>query len=62
VLIEETRGRVVVDERVADELLDRAAVGPGGAEGILRGQQVRVLLRQFGSEPAEGALAPDSPR
>src|ERR1035441_1269888 len=62
VLGEETRGRVVVDERLVSEPLDSSAAGTGVAEGIPRGQQVRVLLVQFVFEPAEGALALDSPR
>ena len=44
-------------ERVIGEPLDRATVGPGVAEGVPRGQQVRVLLGQLGFEPPEGALA-----
>src|ERR1022692_43945 len=62
VLGEETRGRVVVDERLVSEPLDSSAAGTGVAEGIPRGQEVRVLLVQFVFEPAEGALALDSPR
>jgi len=39
-----------------------STAGPGVAEGVPRGQRVRVLLLQLGFEPAEGALALDSPR
>jgi hypothetical protein len=56
VLVEEARDRVVVDERVAGEPLDRATAGPGVAEGVPRGQQVRVLLLQLGFEPANAPL------
>jgi hypothetical protein len=35
VRVEETRGRVVVDERVVSEPFDRATVGTGVAEGAL---------------------------
>src|SRR5271165_7108421 len=62
VLVEEAPDRVVAGERVAGEPLDCATAGPGVAEGVPRGQQVRVLLLQLGFEPAEGALALDSPR
>src|SRR5580658_736057 len=62
VLVEEARDRVVADERVAGEPLDRATVVRGVAEGVPPRQQVRVLLSQLGLEPAEGALALDSPR
>jgi hypothetical protein len=62
VLVKVARGRILVYERVIDEPLDRAAVSTGIAEGIPRRQQFRVLLMQFGSEPAKGALALDNPR
>ena len=62
VLVEETRDRVVVDERVVGEPFDRAAVGTGVAEGVPRRQQARVLVIHLGFEPAEGALALESPR
>src|SRR5450755_1353448 len=62
VLVEETGGRVVIDQRVVGEPLDRAAVGPGVAEGVPRRQQLRGLLLQLGFEPAEGTLALNSPR
>jgi len=48
VLVEEARGRVVVDERVVGEPLDCAAAGTGVAEGVPRGQQVRMLLHAAG--------------
>ena len=60
-LVEEARGRVVVDERVVGEPLDRAAACTGVAEGVPRRQQLRMLLMQLRFEPAEGALAPDRP-
>jgi hypothetical protein len=61
VLVEEARGRVVIDERVVGEALNRATVSTGVAERVPRGQQLRVLLMQLGLEPAEGALALDGP-
>ena len=61
-LIEETADRAVVDKRVAGEPFDRATMGTGVAEGVQRGQQLRVFLMQPGLEPAEGALALDGPR
>lgn len=42
-LVEEARDRVVAGDRVAGEPLDRATAGSGVAEGVPRGQQVRVL-------------------
>lgn len=57
VVIEKPRGCVVVDERVVDEPVDRAALGAGLAEGVPRGQQVRILLVQHVFETTKGALA-----
>jgi hypothetical protein len=48
--------------RVACVIAPGAAAGAGVAEGVPGGQQVRVLLVQFGSEPAERAFAVDGPR
>jgi hypothetical protein len=44
VIVEKPGGCVVVDERVVDEPVDRAALGAGLAKGVPRGQQVRMLL------------------
>jgi hypothetical protein len=62
VLVDEEGGRVVVDERVVGEPLNRAAAGTGIAEGVPRRQQLRGLLLQLGFEPAEGTLALDGAR
>jgi hypothetical protein len=59
-LVEETRGHGVLDERVVGEPLDRAALGAYVAEGVPGRQQLRVLLVQLVLEPAEGAVAPQS--
>src|ERR1035441_4274800 len=44
-------GSLVVDERVADEPLDGAALGAGIAEDVPRRQQVRMLLVELVLEP-----------
>jgi hypothetical protein len=57
VVVEKPGGCVVVDERVVDEPVDRAALGAGLAEGVPRRQQVRMLLVQHVFETPKGALA-----
>ena len=54
---EKPGGCVVVDERVVDKPVDRAALGAGLAEGVPRRQQVRMLLVQHVFETTKGALA-----
>jgi hypothetical protein len=44
VVVEKPGGCVVVDERVVDEPVDRAALGAGLVEGVPGGQQVRMFL------------------
>lgn len=57
---QETRGTVVVDERVVGEPLDCAALGARVTEGVPHRQQVRMILVQLVFEPAERAVANSS--
>jgi hypothetical protein len=62
VVVEKPGGCVVVDERVVDQPVNRAALSAGLAKGVPRRQQVRMFLVKYVLETTKGALARNGSR